>query len=638
MISGQAGQWIGQWANVPVYIMTDTSLGTGAVGGAIASVEAFGKRAGELARLILTGAAPASLPFEIRTDSVPIFDWRALKRWGIPESRLPPASVVRFKPLSMWEQNRWYIIGALGIIGIQAAIITGLLKQRRRLRRTETELSESRQFMDLATDAGGIGLWVRDLVGERFWGNPRLRSLFGFGEADPLGIDEILARIHPDDREWVRALVQREQEDDPQFDVEFRTAEREGAPNRWLAARGRVVRGPHGKPLRRMGTVIDISERKEAEDALQKERRFLRQVIDINPNFIFAKDRAGRFTLANRAVADAYGTTVENLMGKTDADFNASAEEVEFFHQMDLEVMATLQERFILEERITDARGKVRWLQTVKRPIVGTDGAANQVLGTSTDITQRKVAELELRQQREDLAHLTRVSNMGELAASLAHELNQPLTAILSNSQAAQRFLSNKPSAIEEVREILHDIVEDTNRASEVIRRLRALSRKQAVAFDRVDLPGTIREITMLLHSDAVLRNVRVSLEADSDLPPVRGDKIQLQQVLLNLMLNAFDAMKECPEENREVLLRAGSNGTDTVEVSVADHGPGLATDELDRLFQPFFTTKRDGLGMGLSICRSIIENHRGRLWAENNRDGGATFFFTVPVDRDAAE
>src|SRR5262245_12221432 len=176
VISTQAGQSIAEWANVPVYVMTDTPIGTGAVGGAVASVEAFGKRAGELARLILTGTAPASLPLEIRTDTVPLFDWRALKRWGISESRLPPHSIVRFRPQSLWEEYRWYIIGALIIIGVQSAMIFDLLRQRRQLRRVEAELRQSRQLMELATSAGELGLWSRDLDKGELWVNPHLRT------------------------------------------------------------------------------------------------------------------------------------------------------------------------------------------------------------------------------------------------------------------------------------------------------------------------------------------------------------------------------------------------------------------------------------------------------------------------------
>ncbi|HYA27214.1 MAG TPA: PAS domain-containing sensor histidine kinase, partial [Acidobacteriota bacterium] len=374
-----------------------------------------------------------------------------------------------------------------------------------------------------------------------------------------------------------------------------------------------------------------------AEDELKKERTFLRQVIDVDPNFIFAKDREGRFTLANRAVADAYGTTVENLIGRTDADFNPNGEEVEFFHLKDLEVIDSLQESFIPEETITDAQGNIRWLQTVKRPIIESDGSAKQVLGASTDITRRKETETELREQRAELAHVARISTMGELAASLAHELNQPLTAILSNAQAARRFMTSKPPDLKEVREILEDIVKDNNRAGEVIRRMRAMVKKEQLEFASLDLASLIRDVVALAHSDAVMQNIHIALDLDDKLPVAWGDKVQLQQVVLNLLLNAFDAMKDCPVNERMVKLRAECDGAGLIQAAVSDRGIGLNGDKRDKIFQPFYTTKGEGLGMGLSICRSIIEAHGGNLWAENNPDRGATFYFTVPIEKVAS-
>jgi two-component system sensor kinase FixL len=256
------------------------------------------------------------------------------------------------------------------------------------------------------------------------------------------------------------------------------------------------------------------------------------------------------------------------------------------------------------------------------------------IAGLLVQRSRRRRAEAEVRRNREELAHLTRITTLGELATSLAHEVNQPLTAILSNAQAAQRFLSNKSPDIEEVREILHDIVQDSNRAGDVIRRMRALVKKEDIEFGSLDLSSTIREILMLVQSDAALRNVRVVLDVSSDLPQVRGDRIQLQQVLLNLLLNAFDAMTDCPADEREVLLRAEPDGADLVRTSVSDLGTGLTSDKLDRIFQPFFSTKREGLGVGLSISKSIIEAHGGKIWAENNNGRGATFCFTVPIEK----
>ncbi|HJU62701.1 MAG TPA: PAS domain S-box protein [Candidatus Binatia bacterium] len=498
-------------------------------------------------------------------------------------------------------------------------------------KRAEEALRESEERISLAASTTGLGLWVWDATRDESWVTPEGRRLFGWVESEPVNLERFIRTLHPDDREPAREAVLRSLQNGGDYVAEYRVV-LNGGVIRWIATRGRVEFDGKDHPVRMRGVSMDVTERKRAEETLEKQRAFLRQVIDIDPNFIFAKDREGRFTLVNQAVADAYGTTVEELLGKTDAEFNHNREEVEFFHRMDLEVIDTLKERFIPEECLTDAQGKTHWLQTVKRPIIDKEGVANHVLGASTDITQRKETELELRRQREELAHLTRVSTMGELAASLAHELNQPLTAILSNAQAAQRFLAANPGDVEELREILKDIVQDDSRASEVIQRMRALVKKEELAFAPLDLASVVRDVAALVHSDAILQGVRILLEVKPGLPPVRGDKIQLQQVVLNLLLNAFDAMKDCPANEREVKVRAVLDGGRMVKVAVRDRGIGLSDDKLDKIFQPFYTTKRDGLGMGLSISRSIIDAHGGRLWAGNNPDRGATFYCTLPA------
>lgn len=255
---------------------------------------------------------------------------------------------------------------------------------------------------------------------------------------------------------------------------------------------------------------------------------------------------------------------------------------------------------------------------------------AVSIIGLLLEHARRKRSETDLRRNREQLTHVTRVSTMGELAASLAHELNQPLTAILSNAQAAQRFLNANPANLKEVREILEDIVTDNSRAGEVIRRMRTLVKKEEPELAPINIVTVINEVVQLLHSDGILRNIRVEVECQDGLPSVRGDKVQLQQVVLNLLVNAFDAMKGETLKERNVNVRAKMNSAGTVEISIRDHGTGLTSDNLDKIFQPFYTTKRDGLGMGLPISRSIIEAHGGRLWAENNVDRGATFYFTV--------
>ncbi|MFL9869711.1 ATP-binding protein [Paraburkholderia fungorum] len=244
----------------------------------------------------------------------------------------------------------------------------------------------------------------------------------------------------------------------------------------------------------------------------------------------------------------------------------------------------------------------------------------------------------ELQRNQQDLAHLTRVSTMGELAGSLAHELNQPLTAILSNVQAAQRFMATDPVDVAEVREILNDIVQDDYRASEVLRRIRATVKKVDKELVPLDLATVLRDAVFLLHTDAIVRETRVTLEISDDVPAVCADKVQLQQVALNLLLNAFDAMSQVAPQERVVWVELTRQGDDIARIAVRDCGHGLTVGKLDTIFKPFYTSKPHGLGLGLSISRSIVELHGGRIWAENNLDRGATFYVTLPIGNDAGD
>ena len=287
---------------------------------------------------------------------------------------------------------------------------------------------------------------------------------------------------------------------------------------------------------------------------------------------------------------------------------------------------------FTLEYRLRRHDGEYRWISDKGVPRWTPEGAFLGYIGCADDITPRKEAELAAERHRAEFARVARLSTMGELAASLAHELNQPLAAVLGNAEAAQKMLGRPNVNLEELREICSDIISEDRRATEVIRRLRALVRKEPPALAPLDMGSVISDVVRLVRSDAILRHSRVSVEVVPDLPAVLGDRIELQQVLLNLLVNAFDAMSESPTREREVTVRAIRDGEGAVKVAVRDFGNGVSSGDIERIFEPFHTTKRDGLGIGLSISRTIIAAHGGRLWVENNSDRGATFCFTVPV------
>jgi signal transduction histidine kinase len=285
------------------------------------------------------------------------------------------------------------------------------------------------------------------------------------------------------------------------------------------------------------------------------------------------------------------------------------------------------RERFQIE--ILPAHSPGIWIQLSAESLPHTEGGA--VL-TVTDITARKQAELEVRERRSELAHLTRVATLGELSGALAHELSQPLTAILSNAQAAQRLLARDQPDLREIRGILGDIADDDRRAGEVIQRLRAMLRNDEPELVPLDLNEVVHEVLALERSDLISHRVVVLQELAADLPALRGDRVQLQQVLLNLILNACQAMAGRPAPERRIVIATARDG-DFAQLTISDRGTGIAADALEQVFEPFFTTKRQGLGLGLSICRSIVEDHGGKLWASNNEGVGATFHLTLPAD-----
>jgi signal transduction histidine kinase len=258
---------------------------------------------------------------------------------------------------------------------------------------------------------------------------------------------------------------------------------------------------------------------------------------------------------------------------------------------------------------------------------------AAMITGLLLQRTRRRRAEADLQRNREELAHVTRVSTVGELTTSVAHELNQPLGAILSNADAAEMFLAADPPALDEVRDILADIRKDDQRASEVIRRMRNLLQKHDLTPKSIEINEAVEEVLKLISTGVSARKVAIKFERTAGLPRVWCDPVHFQQVVLNLVLNGMEAMAGLPEEKRQVVVRAGPGDNGTVRIAVADSGPGIPTDKLPKLFEPFFTTKKEGMGMGLSIARTIVEAHHGKIWAENNPNIGATFYFTVPVD-----
>lgn len=376
-----------------------------------------------------------------------------------------------------------------------------------------------------------------------------------------------------------------------------------------------------------------ISAGQMAAKLQSSEERF-RAVVESVPNAILLVDAAGNVALTNAQAHALFGYTREELIGLpveqlVPARYRASHEVHRKSFVADPRPRSMGFGREVYAQRKDGGEVPV---EAALRPM--RTGEAPFVLVSLVDVTERRRIERMAAQQRDEIAHLSRVAMLGELSGSLAHELNQPLAAILSNAQAAQRLLARSPPPLDQLTEILADIAKSDRRAGEVIRRLRSLLRKEDAQRQPLSVNDVVRESLRLMQSDLLSRHVAVDTELAEELPPVTGDRVQLQQVLLNLVINGCDAM-DGRERDRHLFVRSRVAEDGGVEISVSDHGEGIPPQDLERIFEPFITTKAHGMGLGLAICRSIAEAHGGRLWATNNAGRGATVHFRLPTHTD---
>ncbi len=368
--------------------------------------------------------------------------------------------------------------------------------------------------------------------------------------------------------------------------------------------------------------------------------RFLRQVIDITPHFIFVKDRAGRFTLVNEAIAEAYGTTVEGLIGKTDGDFNSNAEEVEHFRRDDLEVMDTLREKLIPLEVITDSKGNHRYLQTIKRPLVDADGIARHVLGVATDITALKEADDARRAIEAQMLQAQKLESLGLLAGGIAHDFNNLLVGVLTNADIALRKLGSGSAAGGSIEQIQVAAM----RAAELCRQMLAYAGRGEVTIETLNLTELVRELAQLMRASVSKHaNVLTDLVA---VPAIAADPTQVRQVVMNMITNASDALEET---EGEITVRTGVRDLTAqeldrdctkqpprpgryVHVEVTDTGRGMSPDTVTRMFDPFYSTKIAGRGLGLAAVLGIVRSHGGAIFVRSTLGKGTSCSVHFPV------
>jgi len=372
-------------------------------------------------------------------------------------------------------------------------------------------------------------------------------------------------------------------------------------------------------------------ERARAEDELRKSEGRWRAMFESSALGIALTGLDGRFVDANPAYLRMVGYSQAELR---DLSFRMITHDDDRERNLAIftEVLEGKRKSFELEKRYRRKDGEVIWVNLSGSLVPGTEGVPQFVLGMVEDITERKKAEEALANARTELAHVSRLMTMGEMTASIAHEVNQPLTAIVTNADAGLRWLQRPKPNLGEVRTTLERIIEDGKRGSEVIKRIRSLVKKTNTHKEPLNINEVVQEVAALACREAQKRGIFLRTELGAALPPVEGDRVQLQQVILNLVMNGLEASEGVTDRPRELVIRTQLHAPDAVLVAVQDAGVGLDPEHLPRLFEAFFTTKRGGMGMGLSISRSIIEAHRGRLWATRNAGPGATFQFVLPA------
>jgi len=489
------------------------------------------------------------------------------------------------------------------------------LRAREDQKRAEATLRERAQLLDLTHDT----IFVRDMNDVITFWNRGAEELYGWKSDQAVGkvSHQLTQTIFPVPLEEINAELLRT----GRWEGELIHTKRDGTQGA-VASRWALQRDEQGNPTAILETNNDITERKRAE-------YLTRHVFESSPDNIAIVGRDYRYQRVNPVFARFWGMPAEKIVGMHVADL-ISREAFEQRAKPNLD-RCFAGEEVSFADWFATAHGR-KYRAISYSPLRPDSQRVEAALVVASDLTEHVLASEALREAQMELAHVNRVTTMGQLAASIAHEVNQPLAAAVTNAHAALRWLGAQPPDLEEGRQALDHIIKDGHRASEVIDRIRALIKKAPPRNDPLDINEIVLEVIALTRSEVLSNGVSLQTQLANGLPLVQGDRIQLQQVILNLIVNAIEATSSTSQEARELLISTGKDGSNAVLVAVRDSGPGLDPEDLGRLFDAFYTTKAGGMGMGLSICRSIIEAHGGRIWATANVPQGAAFQFTLPV------
>ena len=502
-------------------------------------------------------------------------------------------------------------------------------------KRTEESLRRSERYLAEAQRLSHTGSWASIPARDEntYWSEECFR-LMGFDpNGGQPGYETVLQRYYPDDQAKVRETVETAEREKTDFELDYRIIH-PGGEIRDIHVVGHPVLSPSGDFVEFVGTVVDITERKLAESALRRSEAYLAEAQKLTHTGSWAYDTdTKQLVHSSEEHCRLFGfdpergvPSFEELVQRIHPEDRAPA-------MQPFESPSGAGTDFDAHFRIVHPDGTTKYVYGTGHPVFNASGDVGEFVGTVMDVTDRKRAEEErerLRQAQADLAHVNRVTTMGELTASLAHEVNQPIAAAVTNANTCLRWLTRDHPDLEEARAAAMRIVKNGTRAAEIVSRIRQIFKKSVPERELVDVNNVIREMIVLLRGEATKHHISFRTDLAADLPEVMGDRVQLQQVVMNLIVNSIDALKGV-DEKREVVLKSQRAENEHIMVSVSDTGTGLPPRQEDHIFDAFFTTKPHGTGMGLRICRTIIESHGGRLWAAANSPRGATFHLMLP-------
>jgi PAS domain S-box-containing protein len=502
---------------------------------------------------------------------------------------------------------------------------------RRAERRSALYLAEAQRL----SHTGSFG-W-EPLTGEIIWSEETFR-IFEYDRTTKPTIELILQRVHPEDVALVQQTVERATQSGQDFEHEYRLMMPDGSIKH-VHVRAHTL-SDESDDIEFVGAVMDVTAQKQVEAALRQSESYLAEAQRLTHTGSGAWRVPGWDALyLSEEWYRIYGFDPKQGL-------SAWKQRLQRMHPEDLANVQEIKDRAIreksdyeLDHRIVLPDSTIKYTHTVGHPVLNASGEVEQFVCTMMDVTERKQAEEArdaLRQAQADLARISRVTTMGEFSASLAHDVSQPITATVMNAHACLKWLAHTPPNLDEARAAVMKIVKDGERAGDIISRVRQLFRKDTSQREFVDINEIVREMIVLLRGEAKQSSVSVITDLAADLPHVLGDRVQLQQVLMNLILNGIEAMKD--GETRELTIESLATANNEVLVSVHDTGIGIPPQQVEQIFDAFFTTKIQGTGMGLRISRSIIESHGGRLWASDNAPHGARFYFTLPTKAEVHE